>query len=168
MRRVKEDDAEILLYELGQDKDITKYTGWNPYLTIDAARSRVAEDIKSYERLGFYAWIIQYSNDIVGAVGAYGYDADVSSIEIGYSVFKKFWGVGFNSEAVSEVVRYLFEDEKINRIHACCHYDDVASSKVLENAGLRQEGVLKEAIKNKDGSLSDIELYGEVFGNWKK
>lgn len=103
---------------------------------------------------------------MVGTVGAYGYEPDISSIEIGYSIFRSAWGNGFASETVSEVLRYLFENEKINRVHAWCHSENKASSKVLERAGLRQECLLKQAMKNLDGSLADQKLYGVIFSEW--
>lgn len=159
-------DAELLYNALGCDPQITQYTGWNPYATRASASEKVAEDIRSYEKPGCYAWIIQHGEEVVGTVGAYDYDPDASSIEIGYSIFRASWGNGFASEAVSEAVRYLFENERINRVHAWCHSENAASSKVLERAGLRQEGLLKQAIRNSDGSLSDQKLYGAIYKEW--
>lgn len=127
-------------------------------------QEKVAEDIRNYGKEGCYAWIIQYEQKAVGTIGAYGYDSDVSSIEIGYSVFRTSWGNGFATETVSEVIRYLFENERINRIHAWCHSENTASTKVLEKAGLRQE---KQAIKNADGSLSNQKLYGAIYNEWR-
>lgn len=75
-------------------------------------------------------------------------------------------GNGFALEAVSEVLRYLFENEKINRVHTWCHNENKASSKVLERAGFSREGLLKQALKNPDGSLSDQKLYGVIFSEW--
>lgn len=167
LRKEKMEDADILYHSLGCDPEITKYTGWNPYATITSAREKVVEDLSNYNKGGCYAWIIQHGQDVVGTVGAYGYEPDISSIEIGYSIFRSAWGNGFASEAVSEVLRYLFENEKINRVHAWCHSENKASSKVLERAGFRQEGLLKQALKNPDGSLSDQKLYGVIFSEWK-
>lgn len=166
LRKEKMEDVEILHKNLGCDPEITKYTGWNPYATYASAREKIAEDISNYKREGCYAWIIQYGEDVVGTVGAYGYDSIISSIEIGYSIFRSAWGNGFATEAVSEVLRYLLEEERINRVHAWCHSENTASSIVLEKSGFRQEGLLRQTIKNPDGSLSDKRLYGIVYEEW--
>lgn len=167
LRKERMEDAEILYHALGCDSEITKYTGWNPYSTPASAREKVAEDISNYKKEGCYAWIVQYGEEVVGTIGAYDYEPDISSIEIGYSIFRSAWGNGFATEAVSEVIRFLFENKKINRVHAWCHSENIASSKVLEKVGFRQEGLLKQAVKNIDGSLSDQKLYGLIREQWK-
>ena len=121
LRKERMEDAEILYHALGCDSEITKYTGWNPYSTPASAREKVAEDISNYKKEGCYAWIVQYGEEVVGTIGAYDYEPDISSIEIGYSIFRSAWGNGFATEAVSEVIRFLFENKKINRVHAWCH-----------------------------------------------
>lgn len=168
LRKLRIEDAATLYQELGCNPDITRYTGWNPYVTLDTAREKVAGDISNYDKTGCYSWIIQWGHKVVGTVGAYNYEPDISAIEIGYTVFQSAWGNGIASEAVKEVVRYLIEDEKINRIHAWCHADNKASTKVLEKAGLKQEGLLKQAILDPDGSLANQKLYGIVREEWRQ
>lgn len=167
LRKVRMEDAEILYREQGCNPEITRYTGWNPYYTLDAAKEKIAEDLSSCDEKGFYSWIITSAGKEVGTVGAYGYEPEISSIEIGYTVFQHAWGNGYASEAVAEVVRYLFEDEKFNRIHAWCHGENQVSAKVLEKAGLKEEGRLRQGIKNPDGSLGDQRLYGIIYSQWK-
>ena len=166
LRKETLEDAQLLHVGLGCDPDITRYTGWNPYATPEAAREKVVEDIRGYQASGCYAWIIQWGEAVVGTIGAYDYDPETSAIEIGYSIFKPYWGRGFASEAVGEVVRYLFEKERMQRIHAWCHGDHGASARVLEKAGLKLEGLRKQAMRNPDGSPADQKLYGVSAEQW--
>lgn len=162
LRRVDIKDADILYKELGCNPAITRYTGWNPYASPALARKKVEQDIARYSEEGTYAWLIQYKEEAVGTIGAYGYNSDLSSIEIGYSIFQRFWGNGFASEAADEVVRYLIQDEGMHRVHAWAHVENAASVRVLLHAGLKQEGRLRQAMKNPDGSYADQLIFGIV------
>ena len=162
LRRTTLDDVEILYRELGCNPAMIRYTCWNPYDTLESARRKVENDIRDYDNADSYAWIIQAGNEVIGTIGAYGYDPEMSSIELGYSIFQKFWGQGFASEAAAEVVRYLIMDEGINRVHAWCHVDNAASAGVLTHAGMKQEGLLRQAMKNPDGTYADQKILGIV------
>ena len=162
LRGVTSEDTAILHRELGCNPEMIRYTCWNPYATLESTRVKVENDIQGYEKEGCYAWIIQYGENVIGTIGAYGYDSGMSSIELGYSIFQKYWGLGFASEAAAEVVRYLIIGEKINRVHAWCHANNTASAKVLTHAGMKEEGLLHQAMKNPDGSYADQKIFGIV------
>lgn len=40
LRNEKLEDAETLYKFLGCDAEMSKYTGWNPYITLDSAKKR--------------------------------------------------------------------------------------------------------------------------------
>lgn len=168
LRGLNRNDAAVLYRELGCDPEITRYTGWNPYSTLEEALEKVEEDIANYGIEGCYSWIIQLDGEAVGSIGAYGYEPEVSSVEIGYSIFRKAWGKGYASEAAAEVVRFLLEDERINRVHAWSSADNAASVRVLEKAGLKREGLLRQAMLNADGSMMDRMLFGIVREDWSR
>ena len=162
LRRVTLEDVDTLHRELGCNPEMIRYTCWNPYTTPESTRIKVENDIQGYEKEGCYAWIIQYRENVIGTIGAYGYDPEMSSIEIGYSIFQNYWGQGFATEAAGEVVRYLIMDERINRVHGWCHADNIASARVLTHAGMKKEGLLRQAMKNPDGSYADQRIFGIV------
>ena len=145
LRREKLEDAEILYKFLGCDAEMSKYTGWNPYITLVSARKKIEEDIRNSENKDFYSWVIQFKDEIVGTIGAYDYEPQTNSIEIGYSIFRNAWGKGYATEALSEVIRYLFEEKSMNKVHAWCHMENTASQKVLEKVGMKREGIKKSS-----------------------
>lgn len=145
LRREKLEDAEILYKFLGCDAEMSKYTGWNPYITLVSARKKIEEDIRNSENKDFYSWVIQFKDEIVGTIGAYDYEPQTNNIEIGYSIFRNAWGKGYATEALSEVIRYLFEEKSMNKVHAWCHMENTASQKVLEKVGMKREGIKKSS-----------------------
>ena len=152
--------SELLHKELGCNPNMIRYTGWNPFDTVEHAKEKTEEDIRRFENGKFYSWIITFQGLPVGTIGAYGYDEKDESIEIGYSIFEGEWGKGYASEAAAEVVRFLIQDKKLHRVHAWSHIDNIASQKVLEGAGLRREGIIKNAIDLPDGQKADQIIYG--------
>lgn len=167
LRPERMDDAAVLYHELGCNPAITEYTGWNPYPTFEAAQKKIADDIEEYEKGRGYSWVIELDGNPVGTIGAFGYQPDVSAIEIGYSIFEQAWGQGIASAAVSEAVRFLIKDAGINRVHAWCHIDNKGSQIVLEAAGLKKEGRLKQAMLSADGKPADQLLYGIVSSEYE-
>lgn len=73
--------------------------------------------------------------------------------EIGYVLSKDYWGMGLMPEAVKAVIKYLFEDVKLDFI-ICNHYTDNDQSKrVKEKCGFRNLKLIK--IKTQYGADKD-------------
>ena len=135
LRRYRLDDAEALYEHFGTDPDMYKYSGWNPYATLEAAQETVQRFIESYDHDRTYSWVMDVEGIVVGTIGAYDYEDN--QIEVGYSVDKAWQGRGFATEALREVLKYLTEDEGISCVTAWCAGENAASSRVLEKAGMK-------------------------------
>ena len=71
-------------------------------------------------------------------VGVIGYQPEPQ--ELGYWVGPPFWGVGYATEAVTAVVRHLFETAAPDHIFARVNDDNPASAAILTKAGFRETG----------------------------
>ena len=131
-------DAEDIYRYMGCDPQITRYTGWNPYQTLEAAIDKIKRDINSDD--GSYSWVIKKDGAFVGTIGAYDHNADDKSIEIGYSIAGKHWGNGYAAAAVKAAVEFLQAQPEIRTIRAWSHKDNQASIGVLKYAGFRETG----------------------------
>ncbi len=140
LREVRPEDAAGLHQELGLVPEMWAYTGWNPYGTLAEAESKIAEDLKSDALGETCSWVMEWAGECAGLIAAYDYDPAEGSIEIGYSVFRRFWGRGLATEAAGAVVAYLAELPDIRSVRAWAEPENVGSVKVLEGAGLRQVG----------------------------
>jgi ribosomal-protein-alanine N-acetyltransferase len=63
---------------------------------------------------------------------------------IGYELAPAYWRRGFASEAARALVDFGFRELGLHRITAGCIADNVGSVRVLEGAGLRLEGRLRD------------------------
>ncbi len=134
------EDAEVLYENFGLDPDMYKYSGWNPYATREMAEKTVAGFIESYKDPHFYGWAIEKGGKLIGVIGAYDYNSKKNSIEVGMSIEKAFWGHGYATEALNEVLRFLTEDEKIDTVTAWCEKENAGSEKAMLKCGMKQTG----------------------------
>lgn len=99
---------------------------------------------------------------LIGAIGLH-LDLAHNKAEVGYWLGKNFWNKGYISEALKEIVRFGFEELKLNKIYASHFHHNLASGKVLVKNGFTFEAELKQEIL-KQGTYLDIIRYS-VFNN---
>jgi RimJ/RimL family protein N-acetyltransferase len=79
--------------------------------------------------------------------------------ELSYHVYApEHRGHGYTTEAVTLLVRYLFESKRVNRIRLVIHPDNRASRRLAEKCGFRHEGTARGAWYNR-GRHWDVEIY---------
>lgn len=102
--------------------------------------------------------IVLKPDALVGAIGLHINEKHRRG-ELGYWIGKAFWNKGYCTEAVPAVVRYGFEERRLNRIEARHMTKNPASGRVMEKAGMRFEGILREQLLRWD-SFEDAAIYG--------
>ena len=140
-------------------------TGWWEHLhfwlhCICRARSSAATFRRRFSccRTTPYGWAICWDDILIGTVGAYDYESDTDSIELGVSIARNCWGKGFGSEAVNAVITFLMEHEGISCVRAWCAADNIGSARIMEKAGMRCVRVEEEALEI-EGKLYDKRIY---------
>lgn len=96
---------------------------------------------------------------VIGSVTAYRQsNVHRRTAELGYYIAEKYWGHGIMTEAVKQMCRYIFDNSDILRIYAEPFAFNAASCRVLEKAGFKYEGTLRQnAVKN--GKVLDMKMY---------
>jgi len=79
--------------------------------------------------------------------------------ELIYWLGRVYWGNGYATEAVRATLGFGFETLDLNRIHASYFTRNPASARVMEKAGMRLEGVMREHYF-KRGQALDLGSYG--------
>jgi RimJ/RimL family protein N-acetyltransferase len=84
------------------------------------------------------------ANEVLG-MGRIGFTGDQRGVaDIGYVVRPGSWREGYGSEIARLLVAFGFEKLGAHRIWATVHPENTASQRVLEHAGMRWEGRLRE------------------------
>ncbi|HVP27234.1 MAG TPA: GNAT family protein [Candidatus Bathyarchaeia archaeon] len=88
-------------------------------------------------------------------------------LEIGYSLVPNERGKGYGTEAVKIMVDYLFLSKDVTRVQACTDTRNLASQKVLEKAGFKKEGTMRQYLFMR-GQQRDACLYSILRKEWKE
>lgn len=128
----------------------------HPYTEADAARflERVCDQSPTSN------FAIEVAGDAVGGIGYHrGKDVERVSAEIGYWLARTHWGRGIMTSALRAATRVAFANHPdLNRVFAVPYAWNPASARVLEKAGYRLEGRMRQSAF-KDGTLVDQWLY---------
>ena len=102
---------------------------------------------------------IDINGKAIGGIGLHVQsDIHIKNAELGYWLAEPFWGQGIMTKAVVHMVDYGFKNLDINRIFARPFGTNIASQKVLKNAGFVLEGKFKGTIY-KNGEYLDELIY---------
>ena len=156
LRKYKMEDAETLFRDFGQKAEMSEYSGWNPYETLDMTKQTIQNFINSYSDPSSYSWVIEYNGMPAGTIGAYDYNKKENSIELGISIAMNHWGHGFASEAASAVIKYLAFDEGSRELRAWCASDNTGSKKVMEKCGMVLDSTDENALKIGDNVFDKL------------
>ena len=159
LRRYKLSDAQYMYKNYATDKRVTKFLNWEPYACVEDIEVFLNEVITSYDRPDTYNWAIIYDDEIIGAISAYAINEQNCNCEVGYNIGYDFWNKGIMTEALSAVIRYLFDEVKMHRILAKHDVDNPASGKVMKKCGMKKEGIFRQYYLHEDGTYSDSVLY---------
>ena len=92
---------------------------------------------------------------------------DLLRAEVGYWVGVPFWGKGYTTEALKEMIRFGFDDFALQRIFAAHFASNPASGRVMEKAGMQLEGFCKLGA-HRFGELKDSLQRAIVKPDWER
>lgn len=124
-------------HEYAKVHGVGQMAGWTPHKSVEESRQILEMFIREKK-----TFAISYKGKVIGSLGIEEYKEDEFpeyndkiGREIGYVLSKDYWGQGIMPEAVKEVIRWLFEDEKLDFI-VCGHFtDNFQSQRVQEKCG---------------------------------
>jgi len=103
---------------------------------------------------------IEVDGEAAGGIGIHTRsDVLADTAELGYWLSESYWGQGYASEALKAIVAYAFQTFNYHRLEAYHFGWNPASGRVLEKAGFRLEGCLRERFR-KNGAYTDGFMYG--------
>jgi RimJ/RimL family protein N-acetyltransferase len=88
-------------------------------------------------------------------------------MEIHYWLVQNERNKGYGTEAVQLMVDYLFLSKELVRIQAIVDVRNKASQRVLEKAGFKREGTIRNCYFNR-GAWRDYYLYSILREEWKE
>ena len=161
LRRYKESDIDML-YKILSDDRLTKYTNFPKYTRLEELQL-IKKWINNADNSKYEKWVIVLKDEDnpIGTISVNGMDEYNNYCNIGYVILYDYWGNGYTAEALEKVSDYLL-DSGYRLIECSCNELNVQSSRVMEKAGFKKDGYIKNRRLNKDGSYSGSEFYSKV------
>jgi ribosomal-protein-alanine N-acetyltransferase len=108
------------------------------------------------ERDSFRFAIVRKSDSkAMGIMDLHSISSQNHRMEIGYGLAKAFWGYGYMTEAVREVIRFAFHEMGMHRVEAECETENISSIRIAERCGMTLEVTRIENEINKGRFVSN-------------
>jgi RimJ/RimL family protein N-acetyltransferase len=135
------------VHEYASDPDVCKYMVYGPNTiqeTIQFLHMAISE-IEKEPCVNLHLAIVHIqSSQLIGACDLGGISMVNLDADLEYCLNKRCWKRGYATEAARAVIAHGFANMGLHRIHATCRPANETSAKVLQKAGMKVEGHLRE------------------------
>jgi [ribosomal protein S5]-alanine N-acetyltransferase len=162
LRIFQKSDAEDVA-RLCNNYNIYKNTLYLPYpYSLEDALLWMESHLENYEAGKSYEFAVtdKGSGELFGAI-ALSNNQRFNHGEIAYWIGEEYWGRGYATEAAEAIVQFAFSEKKYHKVFARCFGSNPASGRVLEKAGMREEGILIDHVR-KENRYEDLVHYGII------
>ena len=135
LRQLVASDADVI-YALRSDAEIMRYIREPQNRRETENWIRLVSSRWSKDKLGFCGVVEKKSGVLTGWCGVWRL-SETDEVEIGYAIAKKFWRMGFATEAAEALLRYAFTHIKPDKITAVAEPENTASRRVMEKLGMK-------------------------------
>jgi RimJ/RimL family protein N-acetyltransferase len=150
--------------------DVARYLYWdarNEDEVRAALEKKVAGTaIRSEGDAVFLAAVLTSTGELVGDMVVHLLSQEHSTAEIGFIVHPDHQGHGYATEAARPLLKLAFEDVQVHRVIGRVEPRNVASARVLEKLGMRQEAHLVENEFVKGEWQSEL-VYAMLDREWR-
>lgn len=157
------------VHEYASDPEVVRYVDWGPNTekeTRDFIRRTMASCKEKPRRDYQFAVILKEEDRLIGACDIHLSEPPHQEASIGYCLNRHYWGNGYATEATRRLLAFGFDELQLHRIFATCDPQNKGSVRVLEKAGMRREGRLRDH-KWVKGRWRDSFLYAILDHEWK-
>lgn len=168
LRKFRLEDVQDV-FEYCKEPETARYVTWDAHKTPEDTLRFLQWATGRYKtgEPGDWAIMDKATGHIIGSMGLVGVEQGNRCCEVGYVIGRDHWGKGFTTEALTRMVRFLFEECGFNRIQAMCCEENAGSARVLEKAGFAYEGLLLQRMRMKD-RFWNLRLYALLLDEWRK
>lgn len=117
---------------------------------------QVRKMVSSNQSVSSFVIIERQSNKVIGEIDLYNV-IQGRLASIGYILLSEYWGMGYMTEAATEILRLGFIDMRLDRIRACIMKNNTKSRRLVEKMDFEFESEMKEA--DFGGRVEDVCYY---------
>lgn len=165
LRKLSYLDAEALFSYRSKD-EVMRYQGFHPKTIQEVERflMELPEMPNLADTCFQLGIVLKKEKRLIGDIGLH-FLPDGEQVEIGYTVDPDYQGYGYATEAVLEILKYLFEELNKHRVLASVDPMNEKSIRLLERLGFRKEAHFKKGLCWEGQWVDDV-IYAMLKEEW--
>ena len=169
LRRAVREDAEPMFRNWASDPEVTKFLTWPTHDSVTVSEMVIGSWLQAYEKENDYQWMIflKELGEPIGSISVVRQNDRIEEAEIGYCIGSRWWHRGIVPEALTAVIKYLFEEVGMNRVAARHDPNNPNSGRVMRKCGMKYEGTTHASDRNNQG-ICDADHYAILRRDWGK
>lgn len=166
MRQWTKKDAKDL-FEYASNPDVGPHAGWKPHASVSESKFIIDELFRQNT-----TWCIT-EKGVGKPIGSIGFEVDkyrpeINSREMGYSLSKEHWKKGYMTEAAKRLIRYGFDELKLDVLMIRTSDANLRSQRVIEKCGFVYEGTLRRAYRLYNREIREVRCYSMLREEYEK
>ncbi len=107
------------------------------------------------------------SGNIIGSTRYMDIDDKHQRLEIGYTwLTPAYWRTAINTHCKYLLLQYCFEHLHLQRVQIKTDHENIRSQRAIERIGATKEGILRNHMIRKDGSIRHTVMYSITIEEW--
>ncbi len=154
-------DAPAMYANWANDPQVTHYLTWPTHSDVAVSQQVLADWVPRYADPTWYQWAIVPSDvgEPIGSIAIVRMNEEVSSVHVGYCIGRRWWRMGYTSEALAALLRFFFQEVGALRVDSRHDPRNPGSGAVMRHCGMALEGTMRQADRNNQG-ICDYAEYG--------
>jgi len=152
------DHAEAI-YSYRSDAVTNRYQGWIPE-DIEDVRSFIERQVSTEMDVNGtwfqFVVILKETGEVIGDMGLHFIGSDNDEVELGCTITKVQQGKGYATEALNEVISYIFTKLDKNRIIASITPANTRSINLFERLNFKRETFSREGKMQNESQTDDL------------
>jgi len=167
LRPITAEDAEAV-FGYRSNAVVNQFQGWIPETIADVhdfIRNKVSLVIDQPDTWFQLAIIKKDNGELIGDIGIHFLESDSLQVEIGFTLDCNQHGKGFATEALTEILKFLFLKLNKHRIITSIDPRNEKSIKVVERLGMRKEAHFRKSLLINNEWVDDL-VYAILKEEW--
>lgn len=137
------------VHALNSIPEVDKYNTLGIPKSLEETQKYVVEWVEAgakFPRQKYVLCIENQEHTFIGLLGITIGKSKYRNAEIWYKLHPSYWNQGYATEMAKEALRFCFKELDLHRVEAGCAVENIASSRVLEKIGMKQEGMKRKLL----------------------
>lgn len=154
------------LYAYLREPVVTELTSY-PVVTLTLVETIIERSRNRWTagELGKWGIALPHDEQIIGTCGFNDTSLSHRWAELAFELAPRYWGNGLMRQAVAGILKWTFQQDRVDRVHAYVRVDNQRSKQLLERMGFTHEGCLRN-YRVCRGKPYDFNIYSLLRSEW--